>query len=299
MEHTRTITREFETGERAVLHVEARSGTVAVEAYDGHSVLLEAVVHVWSDTADEADEAAALVARGLEQDSHRVIVRAPSMPQTEGWSLWGGKRGARVDYTARVPVQTAVRVLSRSGRVQVARTHGRVHIESMSGRVSVEDIEGDVTIVSRSGAIGAERVRGNVTAEARSGRIEMQHIAGDVSIEARSGAADVRDVRGKLKVTTHTGSISIEQAQGAVYARAHTGAVRYRGAVRGDFDMRAHTGLIHLAVDPDYPFYVDAQSDVGSVRSDLPPRRAGSAPNGSGPKVQLRTHTGAIRLTRA
>jgi hypothetical protein len=299
MEHTVTITREFETGERAVLHVEARSGTVTVEANKGHTVLLEAIVHVWSDITAEADEAAALVARGLEQDVHRVIVRAPSMPQTEGWSLWGGKRGARVDYSVRVPVQTAVRVLSRSGRVQVSRTHGRVHIESASGRVGVADVEGEVTIVSRSGAVGVERVRGNVTVEARSGRIEMQHIAGDVSAEARSGAADVRDIKGDVRVATHTGSISIEHAQGAVYARAHTGAVRYRGAVRGDFDMRAHTGLIHLAVDPDYPFFLDAASDIGSGRSDLPPRRAGAAANGSGPKVQLHTHTGAIKLTRA
>jgi len=66
-----------------------------------------------------------------------------------------------------------------------------------------------------------------------------------------------------------------------------------------DADGRLHLGLIHLAVDPDYPFFVDAESDIGAVRSDLPPRRAGGAPNGTGPKVRLRTHTGAIRLTRA
>ena len=66
----------------------------------------------------------------------------------------------------------------------------------------------------------------------------------------------------------------------------------------GDIDMRAHTGLIHLAVDPAAPFFIDAESDLGAVRSDLPPR-SGGASNGTGPKVRLRTHTGAIRLTRA
>jgi hypothetical protein len=58
--------------------------------------------------------------------------------------------------------------------------------------------------------------------------------------------------------------------------------------------------MIHLAVDPGFPFFIDAESDLGAVRSDLPPRRGGGgSPNGAGPKVRLRTHTGAIRLTRA
>ena len=83
MEHTRTITREFPTGEKAVLHVEARSGAVAVESIEGARVLVEAVVHVWSDLAVEADEAASLVARGMEQDAHRVIIRAQGASSVE------------------------------------------------------------------------------------------------------------------------------------------------------------------------------------------------------------------------
>lgn len=300
MEHTRTISREFNTGEQAVLHVEARSGAVAVEGVAGDLVHVEAIVHVWSDLAVEADEAASLVARGMEQDAHRVIVRAPSLPQTEGWSLWGGRRGSRVDYTIRVPLETAVRVLSRSGRVQISRTQGRVHAETVSGRCGVDHVRGEVAVLSRSGSLTVEHVDGGVTAEARSGRIEISHVSGAVTAEARSGAAEIRDVGGELRVITHAGAISIEDARSRVRAQAHTGAIRYRGKVLADMDMRAHAGLIHLSVDPAYPFFLDAESDVGAVRSDLPPRRgaAGSA-NGAGPKVRLRTHAGAIKLSRA
>ncbi len=299
MEHTRTITREFITGDKAVLHVETRSGGVSVEPVDGERVLVEAIVHVWSDLAVEADEAASLVARGMEQDAHRVIVRAPSLPQTEGWSLWGGKRGSRVDYTVRVPVTTAVRVLSRSGRVQISRTEGRVHVETQSGRCSIDHIRGDVTVVARSGSLSVERVQGDVTAEARSGRLEVSHVSGAATVEARSGAVDVRDVGGDVRAATHTGALTIENAGARVRAQAHTGVVRYHGRVAGDFDIRAHTGMIHLAVDPAFPFFIDAESDTGLVRSDLPPRRVGGSPNGNGPKVRLRTHTGMIKLSRA
>jgi Putative adhesin len=298
MEHTRTITREFETGDKAVLHIEARSGAVLVESHDAARVHVEAVVHVWSDLAAEADEAASLVERGMEQDAHRVMVRAPSLPQTEGWSLWGGKRGSRVDYTVRVPLRTAVRVLSKSGRVQIARTEGRVHLESGSGRLSIDDVTGDVLVISRSGSLSIERVRGDVSAEVRSGRTEVHGVTGTATLQSRSGATDVRDVTGDLDVTAHTGAVMIDGARAAVRVRAHTGTIRYRGKVEGDIDMKTQTGLIHLAVDPERPFFIDAESQIGAVKSDLPPRRGGGSANGAGPKVRLRTHTGAIRLTR-
>jgi hypothetical protein len=298
MEHTRTIHRTFETGPKAVLHVEARAGGVSVQSHTAATVIIEAVVHVWSDVEAEADEAAALVARGMEQDGHRAIIRTPSLPQTEGWSLWGGKRGSRVDYTIRVPVQTAVRVLSRSGRVQIEGTEGRVHAECASGRCSVSGVRGPVTVVSRSGSVAVERVHGDVEAEARSGRIELREIDGKANVQSRSGVTEIREISGDLAVRAHTGSITIENAHGRVYARAHTGAIRLRGAIEGDTDLEAQTGVIQLSVDPEKPFFIDAESHIGSVRSDLPPRKATGGAPPSGPKVRLRSHTGAIRISR-
>jgi DUF4097 and DUF4098 domain-containing protein YvlB len=297
MEFSRTIIREFETDERAVLHAESRSGAVAVEPHPRQQIVVEAIIHVWSDYPSEADEAAALVERGMEQDAQkRVIVRAPSLPQSEGWSFWG-KRGARVDYNIRVPVRTAVRVLSRSGRIAIARTEGRVHAESGSGRITLEDIAGAVTAVARSGSVTVKRVRGDVSAESRSGRVDVERVDGKAEVKARSGAIDVRETTGDLDVQGHTGSVNIGAAHAAVRARAHTGVVRFSGRVAGDVNISAQTGSIIFTVDPSQPFFLDAESDTGSVRSELPPRR-GAGPPPSGPKVRLRAHTGSIRVTR-
>ena len=301
MDFSRTIIREYDTAERAVLHVESRSGTVAVESHSLQKIIVEAIIHVWSDHPAEADEAAALVERGMEQDDQkRVIVRAPTLPQSEGWSFWG-KRGARVDYNVRVPARTAVRVLSRSGRVGIARTEGRVHVESGSGRVSIEEVTGEVTVVARSGSVTVKRIQGDVTAESRSGRVEVSHVTGKASVQSRSGVIEAREISGDLEARGHTGSVNVEMAHGAVSARAHTGVVRYSGRVEGDITMTAHTGSIILAVDPAQPFFLDAESDTGAVRSELPPRRAGAGAGpapASGPKVRLRAHTGSIRITR-
>jgi DUF4097 and DUF4098 domain-containing protein YvlB len=299
MEFTRTVERAFATSQKAVLHLEARSGAVAVETHGQPEVLVEAILRVWADHEVEVDEAALLVERGMSQDEQqRVIVRAPSLPQSEGWSFWG-RRGARVDYNVRVPTQTAVRVLSRSGRIGVTGTQGRLHVESGSGRVQLQDIRGDLNVVTRSGAITIERVEGIVTAEARSGRIEVRMVKGNVGLQSRSGIIDVREVSGDLEARAHTGSITIDRPGGGVYARAHTGSIRFSGRVEGDVALSAQTGTVTMAVDPQQGFYLDAESDTGTVRSDLPPRRGGAAaPAEGGPKVRLRTHTGSIRLTR-
>lgn len=299
MDFTRSVVREFDTPERAVLHLEARSGSVTVESHAKQQILVEAIVHVWSDLASEADEAIALVDRGMSQDDQqRVIVRAPSLPQSEGWSFWG-KRGARVDYNVLVPVQTAVRVLSRSGRVAIARTEGRVHVESGSGRVALEEITGDIAVVSRSGSLTIARVVGEVSAEARSGKLEVRTITGKLSLKSRSGTIEVQDVTGDMDVRGHTGTISLEDIHGGVFARGHTGNVRYRGRIDGDMSLSAHTGSITLAIDPGQGFFLDAESETGSVKSELPPRRNATAPSdGPAYKVRLRTHTGSIRITR-
>jgi DUF4097 and DUF4098 domain-containing protein YvlB len=297
MEHVRTITREFETGEKAVLHLESRSGTVIVEGRETDRVVVDAVVRVWTDLSVEADDAAALVAQAMEQDAHRVIVRMPALPRREGWAVLFGQ-GSRVDYHVRVPLHTATRVLSKSGSVQITHVEGVVHTEAMSGKVGIDDVVGDVTAVSKSGSLLIERVRGGIAADARSGKVAVNHVQGTVEIEARSGAVEVQDVEGDVKVSARSGTINIDDVRGRMSVKSRAGSARYRGKVLGDMEIEALAGSITLAVDPAYPFFVDAESQGGSVRSDLPPRRNGSGPAEGGPKVRLRTRAGSIRLSK-
>jgi hypothetical protein len=300
MEHIRTVTREFATGDRAVLHLEARSGSVIVEGRASDRVTVDAVVHIWTDISTEADDAAALVERAMEQDGHRVIVRAPSLQShREGWSAIFGAKGGRIEYRVRVPVRCAVRVLSRSGSIQITGLEGVVHTEAISGKIVVENIKGDVTIVSRSGSVLGERIEGDVVAEARSGKLKLRAVTGSAKIEARSGMLEVEDVGGDARLSASSGMLSIEHVRGKVHARARAGSVKYKGRVIDDVDIEAHAGSITFAVDPAVPFFIDAESHAGSVRSDLPPRPRGSAPpSEGGPRVRLRTHAGSIRLTR-
>ena len=297
MEHVRTVTREFVTGEKAVLHLESRSGAVIVEGRESDRVVIDAVVRVWTDLSVEADDAAALVAQAMEQDAHRVIVRMPALPKREGWAVLFGQ-GSRVDYHVRVPYTSAVRVLSKSGAVQITHLQGVVHTEAMSGKLGVDDITGDVTTISKSGSVLIERIAGDVTIDSRSGKVAINHVRGGIGIEARSGSVELNDVEGNVKVSSRSGSINIDDVRGAMNVKSRAGSTRYRGKVLGDVEMEALAGSITFAVDTAYPFFIDAESHGGSVTSDLPPRRNGAGPSDAGPKVRLRTRAGSIRLTR-
>lgn len=301
MEHIRSVTREFPTGPNAVLHLEARSGSVEVSGRSADSVSVEAIVRVWSDLGADADDAVAEVERGMEQDAHRVIVRAPQLQHKDGWSVGAlfGQHSSRVDYRVRVPTRTAVRVLSRSGNVEISGVEGVVHSEVLSGKLNISEVRGDITLSSRSGSVQAERILGSVVGEVRSGKVVLRALTGGVQLESRSGSVELADIGGDVRLTASSGGITIDSACGQVYVRARAGSVRFKGRVHHDVDIEAVAGSITMAVDDMHPFFVDAKAQAGSVTSDLAPRSGRSAPAAGGPKVRLRTRAGSIRLTRA
>jgi DUF4097 and DUF4098 domain-containing protein YvlB len=226
-------------------------------------------------------------------------MRAPSLQPSEGWGVFLGRKSARIDYHVRVPVATEVRLLSKSGAVDVRGVARGLLCEVASGRAEVRDCAGEVTVQSRSGSVQVERVQGKLRVESRSGRVRVRAVDGALAVESRSGSVEVSEVAGDAQIMARSGSISMEHMGARLKARSHAGSVRFRGAVRGDMDIEAHAGSITFAVDPAALFFIDAVSDVGSVRSDLPPRRKGGAPPEGGPKVRLRTRAGSIRITRA
>lgn len=300
MEHVRTVTREFRTGEQAVLHLEARSGSVVVEGRETDTVSVDAVVHIWTDLSSEADDAATLVERAMEQDAHRVIIRTPPLQHREGWGAIFHQKFGSVDYHVRVPVNSAVRVLSRSGNVQITHIEGVVHTEALSGKIGVHDIGSDVTVRSRSGSALVENARGDVVIEARSGKVRARDIGGNAQVEARSGSLELENVAGDARVTASSGSVAVHDVLGRLHVRARAGSVRYRGRVLADVDIDAQAGSISFACDPAHPFFIEAESHLGSVKSDLAPKRGGgNAPSADAPRVKLRTRAGSIRITRS
>jgi DUF4097 and DUF4098 domain-containing protein YvlB len=313
MEYIRTASWEYDTGARLALAVDGRSGNVTVEGQDVDRVTVEVVAHLSEEGAEAADVVMERLRDAIRAGDGALDVRMPELGGSGPWYHFG--RGPRVDYTITVPLQTAARLAGRSGRVQVTRIAGPVEIEQRSGRTNVHGIGADVSVDGRSGAVEIDDVTGSVTVGGHSGRVSVRGVTGNVLVISRSGAVDVERVGGRLEVreqsgriaavdiggdaalSSQSGAITLEAGQGAARLHSTSGQVAFRGPVRGDIEVQTVSGAIRLEIDPAHPFYLDAESVSGSIRSDISPQREGAAA-ASGPRVRLRTVSGAIRIRR-
>jgi DUF4097 and DUF4098 domain-containing protein YvlB len=278
MEFIRTLSRDFDVGDRLDLSTDTRSGTVSIRGEETSHVRIEVVARLWADDELEADEQAELIARGIKREGARVVVRAPTLLRPHPLLFFG--RSPRIDYQITAPRQTRVEVKSRSGRVEIDAVQGPLNIESHSGKVTLREIGSEVHIISRSGSVQGEAIAGSVEVDSRSGSARLAHCKGNVTVLSRSG------------------SVHLEEAGGDVKIDARSGSVRYDGDVRGSFEIQVESGSMRLSVNPDAVFFLDAESAHGSVRSDLQMKRnSGATPDrSSSPTVRLRTRSGSIYI---
>lgn len=332
MDFVRNVTRQFQTGREAVLYVEGRSGTVVVEGQETERVTIQVTAYLSEDSSEAADAALERILEGMSHQGNTVRVVTPEYGGARFGFVFG--HGRRVDYTITVPRLTECRISSTSGRVEVTRIIGPLDIGQRSGKVSVRDIGADVTIATRSGATDVEGTGGRLSVSAHSGKVTVRDVRGDVHVSSHSGAVHIEQVGGMVEAQAHSGSISISRVEGAVKAgaasgrihateiggparldarsgsvvlsepgagarlRTASGSITVRGALRGDFDIHAASGSVRLEVDPDSPFFLDAETVSGGLHSDLPPRAGDRPPREDAPRVQVRTISGGIRLSR-
>ena len=311
MEYIRTATLEYPTGAAVRLEYDGRAGNLLLEGADTDRMTVQIVAHVNGEGAAAADTALQRIVDGIRHNGDAVSIRVPQIETAGPWFLFS--RGVRVDYAITAPRRTVCQIANRSGRVEVARIDGPVEIGQRSGRTSVRQITGAVQVSSRSGAVEAEEIGDNLAVTTASGRVTARNIGGDAQIESASGGVrveqvagtlavqsasgriEVRDVGGSVRLSTASGRLSLAHCGGEARLKTASGAVRYQGGVRGDMDIETVSGGIDLDVDPRRPFYLDAETRSGSVRSNLVPRRGGPPPEGA-PTVRLRSVSGSIRI---
>jgi hypothetical protein len=294
MEYTRSFARELDASEPVELIVESRAGAVTVRGEDTQRVRIEVTAHLWAESDDEADDQAELIARGIRQESKRIVVRAPALLRPHPFLFFS--RTPRVDYLIIVPRGCTASISNRSGRVEVERISGPLEVTARSGRIAVREIGEDVRLSSSSGGVQAEAINGSLVVESRSGGVRVSRCTGNAQVQARSGSVQIEEIAGSLEVQTRSGSTGITDVGGSLRVSAMSGSIRYDGPVRGAFDIDVMSGSARLALDPDSVFFLDAESINGSVRSDLPLRHSSSAPPKGAPTVRIRARSGSIIL---
>jgi DUF4097 and DUF4098 domain-containing protein YvlB len=196
----------------------------------------------------------------IHQDGNRVLIG-----EAEADTLRGG---VRVDYEVTVPTRTKVRSRTGSGDQQIGDVLGPIDAGAGSGDLRVGPIGSSVTLTTGSGDI------------------ELLGARGDVA--ARSGSGDVRAsaVNGSLRVRTASGDITLDSRPG------------------DDWTIAAASGDVILKVPDDAAFAFDATTSSGKLRTrhELDSHRSSSrrhiegVAHGGGPRLEVRTASGSIRI---
>jgi len=180
-----------------------------------------------------------------------------------------------------------------------SRSDGQSVLEGISITESGTEAEYTYTLTADDDNYAVVDIRGEVP---RSAALQIDRLSGAVHIEG---------VEGALTVDHQHGDVNVQGAAAPVEATIQNGDVRVLfQSVPADGDMLLETsnGDLHLGLPPDASAQIDAQTDVGTIRTQgltftteqFAPINAGARYDAQlgegGPTIELRTQNGSITL---
>jgi DUF4097 and DUF4098 domain-containing protein YvlB len=262
--------KRFPAGEAPEITLATFDGSIQVRPWDKAEVLVE-IEKRGSDKA--AVDGIQVVAEGKD---NRISVDVRKPASEKEFIGLGIHHSTSAKLIASVPRGSKLTVTTRDGSISVERVDGRLELRTDDGSVRVSEAAGDLTIVTRDGSITLERVAGRV--------------------DARTGD-------GGIRVTGAPASLLLETRDGAVVVRAERDTVMLE-----DWSVRTGDGSVVVELPEGFAAQIDAETQDGTVRTDLPvsgasegerreSRRTLRGTLGAGGKtLKLRTSDGSIRL---
>jgi DUF4097 and DUF4098 domain-containing protein YvlB len=222
-----------------------------------------------------------------------------------------------VRYTLTVPRKVNLDVDTRAGHITIADIDGPVTATTAGGHISGGHVGGVAKIQTAGGHIQLTDSTGPATLKTAGGHITIGDVGGDLIAETAGGHINTGHVHGAVKARTAGGHIEIKQADGAIEAKTVGGSIQARIAAqpKSASYLETSAGSVTLEIANNVKLDVDAESMGGGVYSDFPLQSESASSddepswarnrtlrgrvNGGGPKVEVRTSHGRIKLTKA
>jgi len=269
------FSRSFAVGPGGSLSVNVDRGDIHVVGADQNNVQIRVVRDVTH--ASEAEATTILKEHHvvLQQHGNEISITAQE-PWSFGRSWWWGWRGRpnlKVHYEITVPQVFDARLKTDGGDVEVATLHGDVKANTEGGRLNFNGIQGDVNGKTEGGSVNAVGCRGE---------LQVRTEGGNIAIEDFTGKG--------LQALTEGGSIVAEFAV----------------PPRSDCTLRTSGGNVTVRIPETAAVTLDAHTDGGRTRTDLPIEVHGRQDggtlrgtiNGGGSVLKLKTEGGNIRLLK-
>jgi len=180
-----------------------------------------------------------------------------------------------------------------------SQADGQSVLEDISITESGTEAEYTYTLAAEEKNYAAVDIRGQVPRSAA------------LQIDRLSGAVHIQDVEGALTIDHQHGDVDVQGAAAPVEATIRNGDlhVAFQSVpAEGEMLLETSNGDVHLGLPPDASAQIDAQTDVGTIRTQglsfsaeqFSPINAGARYNAQlgedGPTIELRTQNGSITL---
>jgi DUF4097 and DUF4098 domain-containing protein YvlB len=241
--------------------VENFNGSVEISGWDQNSVDVSGTKY--------ADSESRLRDVRIDISNQRNGVQIRTLRPDRDHSHTGAK------YVIRVPRQTELE---------------RIH--SSNGSMRVENIDGNMTLHTSNGSVHLSDIHGNVEANSSNGSVEVRKVEGRMSFETSNGSVRAENVHGGIHAHTSNGSLDLELETpqiGDLTASTSNGGITVHLPPSTNATISAHTSG-HDRIYSDFDVTVHGSLSASRLEGTL---------GGGGPRIELSTSNGNIRLARS
>lgn len=214
------------------------------------------------------------------------------------------------EITINVPYQQNLILRTSEGDIWIDRLQGEFTANTSSGNIEACEINGSVQMQTSSGSIRLQQASGPVFARASSGSIHLFSVAGPIQARSSSGDIRVGEPGATVEARATSGSIGVTGASAALRALTTSGSieVNFTEQPESDSELHATSGTITVHLRDDFRANIQANTSSGRISSDFPdlgPRNSTESENlakvlnGGGPRLDLQTTSGSIRIRHA
>jgi DUF4097 and DUF4098 domain-containing protein YvlB len=293
-------TKNFDVSGAPELRVQTNDARIEVRSWQRSQVAARVVTEGWRIADDEVRVSATQTGGQVGLEVH--------VPQFD-WQMFGNnRRWVRIEVT--VPAKANLDLRTGDGGVSLESVEGEVRVHTGDGAVRAENLRGDVRISSGDGRIEARQLAGTLRISTGDGAIDVRDAEGDVELSTGDGRIDALGMHAALRAKTNDGRVSVDGRFNRLELRSGDGAVtaivREGSRMDGDWSLVSQDGSITLRLPEAFSAELDARTGDGKVSLDFPVKVSGALSRSrvqgtildGGPRLELRTGDGAIRLEK-
>ena len=198
-----------------------------------------------------------------------------------------------------------------SGSITLKTVQGGVEAKNSGGQISIGEAGSSVMAETSSGSIEITTAKGKVEAKNSGGDVRIDEADGETVARTSSGSIVIKLAKGKVDARNSGGKIEVNEARDVVLAHTSSGPiiVGLGKQPQADSQLEVWGGDISVALPRGVAIDLDAESSGGKVVSTIPVTMTVSGEqkhgtlrgkiNGGGPRLNLRTSSGDIRLNES